>query len=87
VALWYLDPTMIYPRDNRLLPIHVDGPTPASVRRELRRQGFRYALTQQGTPPVQQLSPYPVVQAVLAQSRPFWRGNDCTLYRLPLGSA
>jgi hypothetical protein len=84
VALWYLAPTMVYPRDNRVAPIHVDGATPASVREELRRQGFRYAFTQGS--PVSQLSPYPVVQQVLSESRPFWRLRDCTLYRLALGS-
>jgi hypothetical protein len=85
VALWYLAPTMVYPRDNRVAPIHVDGATPASVREELRRQGFRYAFTQGS--PVSQLSPYPVVQQVLSESRPFWRRRDCTLYRLALGSS
>jgi hypothetical protein len=84
VALWYLAPTMVYPRFNRVGPIHVDGATPESVREELRRQGFRYAFTQGSA--VSQLSPYPAVQKVLSESRPFWRQEDCTLYRLALGS-
>jgi hypothetical protein len=84
VALWYLDPTIYYARDNRLRPIHVDGPTAASVRAELRRQGFRYALTQDL--PLQELSPYPVVEQALANSRRIWHDSDCSLYRLALGS-
>jgi hypothetical protein len=83
VATWYLAQTMVFPQYNRFWPIHVDGATPASVRYELRNQGFRFAFTSGGQ--VTDLSPYPVVQQVLSESRPFWRGNNCTLYRLALG--
>jgi hypothetical protein len=82
VATWYLAQTMVFPQYNRFWPIHVDGATLASVRYELRRQGFRFAFTNAG--PVTDLSPYPVVQQVLSESHPFWRGNNCTLYRLSL---
>jgi hypothetical protein len=82
VALWYLAPTMVYPRANRVAPIHVDGATAASVRFELRRQDLRYALTQGNT--LRQLSPYPAVQRVLSESQPLWRYQACTLYRLAL---
>jgi hypothetical protein len=83
VALWYLDPTIYYARENRLRPIHVDGPTAADVRAQLRREGFRYALTQGRL--LDQLSPYPAVQQALSDARPFWQYQDCTLYRLALG--
>jgi hypothetical protein len=83
VVLWYLAPSIYYPRYNLLRPIHVDAPTATGVRYELRRQGFRYALAQ-GIP-LRDLSPYPVVQHVLADSRRIWQHRDCVLYRLALG--
>jgi hypothetical protein len=82
VALWYLAPTMDFPRDNRVAPIHVDGATAASVRYALRQQGVRYALTNGNA--LEKLSPYPAVKKVLSESRPFWRYQGCTLYRLAL---
>jgi hypothetical protein len=85
VALWWLATTPDYPRDNRLAPIHVPPTTPAGVRRELRRQGFRFALTE-GTS-IADLSSYSVVQKVLLEARPFWHSGDCTLYRLSLGAS
>jgi hypothetical protein len=84
VALWYLAPSIYYAHDNRLRPIHVDGDTAASVRAELRREGFRYALAQ--GMPLEELSPYPVVQQALGNSRRIWHDRNCSLYRLTRGS-
>jgi len=84
VALWQLATTPDYPKENRLAPIHVPPTTPAGVRRELRSQGFRFALTENGMA-IRDLSSYPVVQGVLLRSTAIWHGGTCTLYRLDLG--
>lgn len=83
VALWDLDPPPDYPRRNRLEPMNVTATTPAGVRAELRRRGILFALAQGR--PVSELSSNPAAHDVLASARPFWRWQDCTLYRLELG--
>jgi hypothetical protein len=83
VGLWELAPPPDYPRENRLLPLHVTATTPAAARTQLRSEGFRYLLGT-GASAVG-LSTNPAAQPVLAAARPFWRHGDCTLFRLELG--
>jgi hypothetical protein len=80
VALWDLAPPPEYPRRNRLEPMKVTATTTAGAAQELRLRGIRFALAQ-GIP-VRQLSANPAVWPILQQAVPFWRGGDCTLYRL-----
>jgi hypothetical protein len=54
--------------------------TTAGAVRQLRSRGIRFALSQ--GMPVRQLSANPAVWPILQQAVPFWRGGDCTLYRL-----
>jgi hypothetical protein len=80
VALWDLAPPPEYPRRNRLEPMKVTATTTAGAAQELRLRGIRFALAQ-GIP-VRQLSANQAVWPILQQAVPFWRGGDCTLYRL-----
>ena len=80
VALWDLAPPPEYPRRNRLEPMKLTATTTAGAAQELRLRGIRFALAQ--GMPVRRLSANPAVWPILQQAVPFWRGSDCTLYRL-----
>ena len=82
VALWDLSAPPEYPRGNRLEPFDVTATTTAGVTAALRARGIRYALAQ--GMPVERLSSNPAAQPLLRRATPFWRGGDCTLYRLPV---
>ncbi|HUZ83039.1 MAG TPA: hypothetical protein VMU73_12435 [Gaiellaceae bacterium] len=82
VALWDLSAPPGYPRRNRLEPFNVTATTAAGVTAELLTRGIRYALAQ--GMPVTQLSSNPAARPLLRRATPFWRGGDCTLYRLPV---
>jgi hypothetical protein len=80
VALWDLAPPPDYPRRNRLEPMKLTAATTAGAARQLRSRGIRFALAQ--GMPVRQLSANPTAWPILQRAVPFWRGGDCTLYRL-----
>lgn len=80
VALWDLTPSPGFPRANLFAPIKVTATTVAGVGEELRRRDVRFALAQ--GMPVTQLSSNPAAAPILRSATPFWRGGDCTLYRL-----
>jgi hypothetical protein len=84
VGLWELAPPPDYPRENRLLPLHVTATTPAGARAQLRAEGFRFVLGP-GDSAVG-LSSNPAARPLLAAARPFWHLGDCTVFRLALGS-
>ncbi len=82
IGIWAGDPAPGYSKRNALVPMVVTATTTAGVRAQLRGLGVRFALAQ--GQPVAQLIPGQAPAPILAAARPFWRKQDCTLYRLDL---
>lgn len=82
VGLPELAPPLDFPHNNAVVPLRITASTPAGVREELTRDGFRFLLSP-GRSPLG-LSSNSAAKSVLAAAEPFWHHDGCWLLRLRL---
>jgi hypothetical protein len=82
VGLYELAPPLDFPQHNTVVPLRLTASTPAGLRKQLNRGGFRFLLSP-GRSPLG-LSSNPAAKSLLAAAQPFWHHGECWLLRLRL---